>query len=756
MLILKFIYSILENSDTETLYKLKDKFLPKKEQEYLVFTQDFYALHNKLPDKATFENKFKVTLPKNNEPADFWYDELYTAFQNSIIEKAVIESAKNKGGAIKIFQQAITDFNTDGKVEVYTYADGNKRLKAYNERKLNKGITYLSTGLTELDGMSLGYKKADLWTIGGRESIGKAEPLSNKILTQNRGLISFGELTKKDKVFGSDGKPQSITGIYPQGKRPVYKVSFADGTNVLCDENHLWASENRYDRDRKTGFVTRSTKTLLEDLTRVPKSYYKIPNTPTIEFSAEEKLPIHPYIIGAILGDGCVVGHDTVLTSGDPEILDRLKDLWGNCSDATGKRPTDSPQIRFKGIDKLINSLGMRGKNSFTKEIPEIYLTASISDRIELLRGLMDTDGYRVKGNRIAEFSVRSEKLAKGVVRLVRQLGGIALYSDTKIVKEKPVYVVRASFVKDNFINPFFCKRKASSFKPRANNSCFGKIIRSIEYSHEEECQCISVSNPDKLYLTGEDGVVTHNTWQLLKMADALDNWMIQQSMNRPILIISGEMTAEELEERLDSIRCQISYQRLTNGTLIAGEERKFNRYLQSFESNIIIIDSFDGIADVEFFITLYRPACIFIDGSHLLSASYDWKDIALVTASMKRITRNNKIPIINTTHLKAERGNSAKGGDLDDFAYTKGYTRDSDIVGVMYASDIMELDNKVGIDWVKVRRGNRTRTVWQSDHENGKTVLVENLTGKDLASAKIGDDGSAKGSYAKKQTEIY
>lgn len=418
MLILKFIYSILENSDTETLYKLKDKFLPKKEQEYLVFTQDFYALHNKLPDKATFENKFKVTLPKNNEPADFWYDELYTAFQNSIIEKAVIESAKNKGGAIKIFQQAITDFNTDGKVEVYTYADGNKRLKAYNERKVNKGITYLSTGLTELDGMSLGYKKADLWTIGGRESIGK--------------------------------------------------------------------------------------------------------------------------------------------------------------------------------------------------------------------------------------------------------------------------------------------------------------------------------------------------TWQLLKMADALDNWMIQQSMNRPILIISGEMTAEELEERLDSIRCQISYQRLTNGTLIAGEERKFTRYLQSFESNIIIIDSFDGIADVEFFITLYRPACIFIDGSHLLSASYDWKDIALVTASMKRITRNNKIPIINTTHLKAERGNSAKGGDLDDFAYTKGYTRDSDIVGVMYASDIMELDNKVGIDWVKVRRGNRTRTVWQSDHENGKTVLVENLTGKDLASAKIGDDGSAKGSYAKKQTEIY
>ena len=418
MLIFNFLYSVITAGDNTTLYKLKEKFLPVKEKEYLTFTQDFYALHNKLPDISTLEGKFNIKIKSNTEPADFWFKEIYSSFQTSITETAILSSAKNKGGAIKIFQQAIIDYNTDLDVEVYTYADGGKRMDAYKDRKTNKGITNLSTGMSELDSMSLGYKKADLWTIGGRESIGK--------------------------------------------------------------------------------------------------------------------------------------------------------------------------------------------------------------------------------------------------------------------------------------------------------------------------------------------------TWQLLKMADALDNWMLQNAVKRPILIVSGEMTAEELEERLDSIRCQISYQKLSNGTLEAGEERKFNRYLQSFESNIIIIDSFDGLDDVDFFITLYRPACIFIDGSHLLAPSYDWKDIAQVTARMKKMTRNNKVPIINTTHLKAERGNSAKGGDLDDFAYTKGYTRDSDIVGVMYASDMMELDNKVGIDWVKVRRGNRSRTVWQSDHSNGKTILVENITGKELASARLGDDGSGKGTYAEKETELY
>lgn len=418
MLILNFLYSIIDKSDHTSLYKLKEKFLPPKEKNYLTFVQDFYATHSKLPDISTVEGKFNIKLKKNPEPATYWYDEIYKSFQNSVIEDAVINSARNKGDAIEIFQQAIADHNSDIDVVVSKYSDGSSRMKAYIERKTNKGITNLSTGMDELDTMSLGYKKADLWTIGGRESIGK--------------------------------------------------------------------------------------------------------------------------------------------------------------------------------------------------------------------------------------------------------------------------------------------------------------------------------------------------TWQLLKMADALDNWMIQAGIKRPILIVSGEMTSEELEERLDSIRCQISYQRLTRGELKPGEERKFNRYLNGFESNIIIIDSFDGLNDVDFFITLYRPAMVFIDGSHLLAPSYDWKDIAQVTARMKKMTRNNKVPILNTTHLKAERGTSAQGGNLDDFAYTKGYTRDSDIVGVMFASDLMELDNLVGVDWLKVRRGNLSRTVWHSDHEKGITKLHENLTGKELASAKIGDDGSGKGTYATKQTEIY
>lgn len=126
MLINKFLFSVLDDDDTITLFKLKDKFLQPKERNYLTFVQDFYAMHKKLPDRATIESKFNIQLIKNTEPADYWFKEIYASYQASTIERAIIDSAKNKGDAIKIFQKAISDYNTDLEVEVTSYDDGNR------------------------------------------------------------------------------------------------------------------------------------------------------------------------------------------------------------------------------------------------------------------------------------------------------------------------------------------------------------------------------------------------------------------------------------------------------------------------------------------------------------------------------------------------------------------------------------------------------------------------------------------------------
>lgn len=567
-LIEKFLYSVIDEDDAKALFRVKDKFLLPKEQKYLSFVQDFYALYSKLPEVQTVEDKFGIKLIRNTESATYWYNEIYNAYQTSIVEDAIITSAKNKKSAIDIFQQAIIDYNSDADIQIHNYTDGANRLKSYRERKGTNGISYLSTGMPELDVMSLGYKKADLWTIGGSEGMGKAQPLDAKILTP-KGFVTMGSLKIGDTIMTSDGYTQKVTGIFPQGLRKIVELVFQDDNGELsytrCDYNHLWSC-------------------------------------------------------------------------------------------ATYKEMS-------------------RGKYS---------------------------------------------------VRTTRHM--------IELTKQTSIYI--PEYNKCNF---------------------YKRRLFQVNFIDEPvECQCISVSSKNKLYVT-DDYIVTHNTWFLLKMANALDTWTLNNNINRKILIVSGEMTAEELEERLDAIRCHISYSRLSSGNLTAIEERKYERYLNGFESNIILVDSFDNINDVEYFISLYRPCCIFIDGSHLLSSSYEWKDISQVTKKMKTLTRNNKVPIINTTHLKADKGNSASGGSLDDFAYTKGYTRDSDIVGVMYASDIMVLDNQIGIDWVKVRRGDKYRAIWESDYDTCTTKLVENLTGKALASAKVGDDNSISATYTPRNNkQIY
>jgi replicative DNA helicase len=237
--------------------------------------------------------------------------------------------------------------------------------------------------------------------------------------------------------------------------------------------------------------------------------------------------------------------------------------------------------------------------------------------------------------------------------------------------------------------------------------------------------------------IAGREGL--GKTWLLLRLADWLDQLLYQIKMDRNILIVSCEMDNEELTERLDCIRAHLSYNAFIQGGLTESEELRYARYLRDLESHIKIVDDCATFQDVENYMTVYNPAAVFLDGSHQLSPSYDWKDVAALTARMKRATRLKRIPIINTTHLKSGKGTSTKGGDLDDMAYSKGYTRDSDIVGIMYADDQMEMQNQVGIDWVKKRRGVRSKLIYQNDYTTMELKVVETLTG----AAALGGGGA-------------
>lgn len=361
---------------------------------------------------------------------------------------------------------------------------------------------------------------------------GRAQPLDAKILTPD-GYREMGAIKVNDEVIGADGLPTRVLGVYPQGEMDVYRISFSDGTSVECSEDHLWQTATLNEQRTKQKHSVKTTLQIKNTLkNKYGQKIHRLPITAPVHFTPIDALPIDPYTLGALLGDGNFHGTTNItLTNIDKELVSRVSVGAAPQLELVGvkARAGFSPQYRVVGSkrgDNYLRSqlriLGLRGKSSPQKFIPEIYLRASIQNRIELLRGLMDTDGSVFKhrsGNSRVQYYSTSKRLADDVRFLVHSLGGAAslrkreyanktthIYRGREIVHRHPMYVLDIVM---GDINPFYISRKAKKWKPAKPQ----RIICNVELVAKKLCQCIRVAAADSLYLT-EHCIVTHNTFQ--------------------------------------------------------------------------------------------------------------------------------------------------------------------------------------------------------------------------------------------------
>lgn len=244
--------------------------------------------------------------------------------------------------------------------------------------------------------------------------------------------------------------------------------------------------------------------------------------------------------------------------------------------------------------------------------------------------------------------------------------------------------------------------------------------------------------------LAGAEG--SGKTFFLLYLAYFLDLVMQSVSSDQDILFVTMEMDIEECEERMDAIRFKLPYGPFIRGKLTTKQEMMYRRGLSNIKSNIRFVDGVDDLEDLAAYIDVYQPAAVFLDGTHLLAKSYDWQDMAKVTATLKRLTRTKHVPIINTTHVKSERGQDGNGGSNDDVAYSKGFTRDSDIVGILFANEAMRDAGQFGIHWTKIRRGKvGSKSFFEHDFNKMQLKPIQGvgLTQMVQACSLDDDDGS-------------
>lgn len=279
----------------------------------------------------------------------------------------------------------------------------------------------------------------------GKTGSGKGSTLSTKVLTEH-GFERIGDIEIGNCVYTRNGVLAKVDGVYPLGMQTVWEVEFEDGTVIPCNAEHQWI-DMKWSHGQYKEYVETTEQMYDEGLrtkgtgkTRGNGYKHHIPLPKPMQFPVAD-LPIDPYVLGVLLGDGSFIplenGTLPTLSSSDEELVRRFADRLGDdyvvwkstarnytwnisFSDEYKESHKDVPLSQWKHLGQRMIRLDLccRSENKF---IPDIYKFSSIEQRKELVRGLMDTDGSASKG-RFTYTSI-SKQLRDDLAEVLRSLG---------------------------------------------------------------------------------------------------------------------------------------------------------------------------------------------------------------------------------------------------------------------------------------------------------------------------------------------
>ena len=371
---------------------------------------------------------------------------------------------------------------------------------------------------------------------------GKAVTIDTKVLTPS-GWVYITELKIGDKILTPKGNESQITGIYPQGVIPTYEMIFNDGRTCKCSKDHLWTVKGYKCRHNSwTTITAEEIKTWSETYSRTAHCKIRIPLVENLFPQIKDKeFLIHPYILGTLIGDGCIRYRSIIISTSDQFILDKVSTLLPDSfkitkasgkydyriTDLTCKKVGGKVGITKNRIMAKLERLELQGKYSYEKFIPDEYMNLNRKQTLELLQGLFDTDGTVNKsrgsrGNEITNnvsYCTTSKTLAHQIQYLIRKLGGLckismkhSVFTYNGVKKDgRTAYIlsIRLKNKKELFSLPR--KQKLLHEKDQYSEN-LSLSIDKINNIINQECICIKIDDPDGLFII-DDFIVTHNTF---------------------------------------------------------------------------------------------------------------------------------------------------------------------------------------------------------------------------------------------------
>ena len=443
-------------------------------------------------------------------------------------------------------------------------------------------MTGVPTGFSDLDRLLNGLHPGQLIIVAGRPGLGKALALDTPLATPT-GWTTMAEVSVGDRLLGADGRPTTVIATSEvMVDRPCFEVEFSDGSTIVADAGHLWATRDATARRRGLPAAVRTTEQLaatVHTTTPVPRPNHSVTGPSALDLP-ERHLPVAAYTFGAWLGGGH--DDDARISTADGEVHWHVE-ADGYLVDADG---TGAHAVRLPGapgaVAGLLAGLGVLGD----AHIPVEYLRASSGQREALLAGLLDTGGVVTSAGEI-RWSTASSRLAADVRELVTGLGHRCTVTTDAAGPVPTAFTVGFATGRDVFRLP----RKVLLHKEyRGSVGGTGTDVRHIvnvrPLAVSVPVKCVSIDNADKLYLAGRAMVPTHNSTASMDFARHA-----AIRANCASAIFSLEMSKIEIVMRLLSAEARVPLHVLRSGQLSDDDWTKLARRMGEISEAPIFVD---------------------------------------------------------------------------------------------------------------------------------------------------------------------
>ena len=354
-----------------------------------------------------------------------------------------------------------------------------------------------------------------LVAVRAGHSVSKALCVDTPILTK-RGMIPISSVKSGDVVYGEYGQEVVVLGRSRITLRPCYRVELDDRSTITACDEHLWRVHGYLDRKSirrqrgkyqeswdRTAVVT--TKAMAENITHNHQTMWSIPVA--LSFRGRKRLK-HAYTIGYWLGDGTRgTGAITIGNKDAKSILDRIKRDGFESSRQPSQEQPGCNYYTIRGLRPILRKYGIL----YDKCFPVEWVHLNNSDRIDLLRGYLDADGYRLGHGASAALGTTDKRLYDSAVLLLSSLG-VKVFCSTEMITYKgdPKTVYKFNISPE--WQPFRLSRKQISVsKNRYRHDA--RMVLSVNPVGMQKVCCIETDNPSGLFLAGEKLIPTHNTF---------------------------------------------------------------------------------------------------------------------------------------------------------------------------------------------------------------------------------------------------